>query len=498
MSSSPITWSSTIDPNKLHALFPSKKNKATIAKEKRENKKNLEDEKKKKKEEKAKEKELSAKRKENPSVTTETPKRIKLDENIGMDIKVTIPEWYLINNPHKTVTHEYRLIHVNTLLEEFDNYYPLEHPILDTSEITSDNIWSIVQRTTPWFDLREGLVPCYPNPKVSASMLPLLTGMFLEEAREFFGEKYYTAARIEWINQVVHGKDKDFGWVDYKLKHGNKHEMNGTLSLLKLFAEKNGFKFEFHETGSYIREIEKGLDFLASPDGLFKFTLFDGRLIVFDGTIETKCSPCPWQFYPSVGGFNWNDVFPPEYMIYYYVPQSQMQMYASRKFQGLFDAWTPAHGSTIFLTTLHYEYVELIKIHINFVRSTYYKKPKVVVPENPFEPIAKEHRRLLELTKEIMLSARKWELPNMEPEEYTVLGEGDKLAGVLMSKLKEIRNLDVQMDKSEDQDEELFEFMSTMLNEIHRLCKELPEKNFWFRNMLADVVKNLKIKWNIK
>lgn len=319
--------------------------------------------------------------------------------------RMTLIEWFVTNGPHKYPYLQFAVINESDFLDTHPNYYPLKNPITNCDEVTKDNTWSIRQgESSPaWMGLRDGIISALPNPKVSASSLPQYLGLFLKKACELLSEtKYNSSAVKEWESSIINCVKPNMGYIRYKLKWGNYHERNGLDALFKCFSGTE-YRLELYEIGTYVREIGPGLDFLASPDGLFKFTRWKGMDITFDGTVEIKSSPCPWNYVKksdNYKGFVYNvDSVAKRIMIYYYIPQVMMQMYAAKKAYALFIAWTPNGVPFVCMLRYNEEYVNLILTIIKFVRERYYKNPNAKMSIDPYEQISDTYSRFIRMTR---------------------------------------------------------------------------------------------------
>jgi hypothetical protein len=225
----------------------------------------------------------------------------------------------------------------------------------------------------------------------------------------------------EWQSAIIQGKKPNMAFVRYKLRWGNYHERNGLESLFRCFSGKE-YNLELYEVGTYIREISPNYDFLASPDGLFKFTMWKGEKVTFDGTVEIKSSPCPWDYVKKSKdnkGFVYNpDAVAKRSMIYYYIPQVMMQMYAAKKAYALFIAWTPNGKPFVCIIRYNEEYVKLILEIIHFVREKYYKNPNAQMVEDPYEPISDTYSKFLRMTRMIRDNVSVFDCPQKDKQTY--------------------------------------------------------------------------------
>jgi hypothetical protein len=232
--------------------------------------------------------------------------------------------------------------------------------------------------------------------------------MFLSVACYAHGKSPFRDAEQEWID-FFNGKEKDFTSIKHLTEWGVKHEdtaLTHVIDELNKGCAEGQQRFKVYEVGYYTRDHNGKLTLSASPDFLFTLKL---KKCMIDGTGELKCVG-PWTVprnQESVVVFYYEEKKPYDKVLYYYLPQVQMQMHLANKHYSIFASWTPLNGYKIWLVERDALYIELMLNVIEFAFTKYYRKNvQSISDQSPYYAISDIYDSFLKRGIEVVNKSR--------------------------------------------------------------------------------------------
>lgn len=323
---------------------------------------------------------------------------IHKDDLIHMDLskitKVTNRKKMIVKKKtefHKTPNVHYMEIKTEYLIKNYPNYKLIENPIeeWDSKEPVPVECYPrLRQRKSAWLSLPHDF---------RGSDLGKLTGLFLEKACKRFDFKYQKKNLNEFVDCIL-GKKKDYSSIQYILDWGTYHENNGLKALLDLFKD-NCWDIQIKEIGTCGFECD-GMKIISSPDGIFTANNIEGIDCEIKGIIEIKCKN-PYIMNGSGFGYFYKYILPDESVKYYYIPQIQMEMWASG-LKWAFVVLFTLNGTRILLIQRDDDYIKMILDILKFIRRKYTSEDSFLNVEsgvkNPFNEISDLHNDFIRKT----------------------------------------------------------------------------------------------------